>query len=145
MVGKRSLGKWVGVRALILSLVGVQACFVLIPLVVIRYMSKPSGYTAEAEIRARADKAYAAAVALAEEKDVKILERSDSEFRIEVTDGTQKASFKAVPVSSGRCKVTVTANLPKMEDRKEAEKELALRVIQKVCERLGVRYSVTKG
>jgi len=64
--------------------------------------------------------------------------------RIEVTDGVQKASLKAVRRASRTSEVTVTADIPKGKDEKAIEKELALRVLSTVCDRLGVSYKITK-
>ncbi len=117
---------------------------VLIPVVIVHYLRSADEYTAKAQISAPAERVYTTAVAIAQEKDLKILERNDRDLRIEVTDGRQKGSLKAARLAGGKCEVTVTAGLKGAEDRKAQERELALRVFERLCERLGVRYTVTK-
>ena len=96
-----------------------------------------------------AEKVYGAAITLAEERApvVKILNRDDAKLLLEVTDDIQKASFKAESISPDKTAVIVKADVPKVEGKekeyeKEQGKELALRIIHSVCDRLGVKYTI---
>jgi hypothetical protein len=65
-----------------------------------------------------------------------------------VTDDIQKASFKAEPINPQTTAVIVKADVPKVEGKEkeyetEQEKELALRIINKVCTKLNVKCTVT--
>ena len=66
-----------------------------------------------------------------------------------MTDDIQKASFKAESISQEKTAVIVKADVPKVEGKekeyeKEQEKELALRIIDKICAKLNVQCTVTK-
>jgi len=94
-----------------------------------------------------AEKVYATAVSMAEEKDLKVLKKEDEKLYLEVTDGKQTASFKAEATDKGNTIMTIVASLPPEETKelkKEGEKELALRIVNRVCDRLEVQCTITK-
>jgi hypothetical protein len=128
------------ISAMVVSMIG---CIAAIP-VAIKYYQEKQNYVAKAELPAPAEKVYDAAVSLAEEKDLKILNKDDAKRMIEVTDGKQIASLTAVSVGSEKTEITVMASIPEAKEKKAEEKELALRVIDRVCERLGVTYTIVK-
>jgi hypothetical protein len=144
MVGIRGVVRAVRVPAVALMLVAVQACMVLIPVVIIHYLRSSSGYTAQAQIPVAAEKVYATALTLAQEKDFQIVSKDDQDLKVKVTDGKQEASLKAVRIDAGTCAVTVTANVRDAKDKKAESEELALRVFERLCERLKVSYKITK-
>lgn len=74
------------------------------------------------------------------------MKRDDSGRLLEITDGVQTASIKAVPLTNEKTEMVVVADVPKSAGGKEREKEqeLALRIIRSVADRLGVRYEITK-
>ena len=135
----RNMGLLV-VSAMVLSILG---CVAAIPVAVVYYKDQQK-YHATAEIPVLPDKVYAAAVSLAEEKELKIVKKDDANRIIVVTDGKQTASLSAKPLGDDKTEVAVVADIPEAKERKEEQKELAMRVIDKVCERLGVTYTVTK-
>jgi hypothetical protein len=57
---------------------------------------------------------------------VKIVKRDDSGRLLEITDGSQTASLKAVPLASDRTEIVVVADAPKAQVEKNGEQELAL-------------------
>jgi hypothetical protein len=125
-------------------------CIAAIP-IAIKYAKSKQGYVAEAEIPAPAEKVYRAAISLAEERApvVKILKKDDVKLFLEVTDDIQKASLKAESISQEKTAVIVKADVPKVEGKekefeKDGEKELALRIIDKICTKLNVQCTVTK-
>jgi len=142
MARPRSVAKSLCVAGLALTLVSMQACMLLIPVMIIKYMRSSDHYTATAKIPVAAENVYAAALALANEKGIQILTKDDAGLRLEVTDGVQKASLKAERRASRSSEVTVTADIPKGKDEKAIEKELALRILSRICDRLGVSYKV---
>ena len=117
-------------------------CIAAVP-VVVYYQSK-SDYVATVELNASAADVYQAAV---EEVDarpqLKIVEKKDPDMFLEVTDGKQTASVKAVSIEANRSKLIVTADIPGIEQEKE--EELALRAIDIICKRLGVTYQLVEG
>jgi len=148
---KRNSGvtmKFLGYLITVVTTFSFFACIAAIP-IAIKYAKSKEGYVAEAEIPAPAEKVYRTAISLAEERApvVKILNKDDAKLLLEVTDDIQKASFKAESISSEKTAVIVKADVPKVEGKekeyeKEQEKELALRIIHNVCDRLGVKYTI---
>jgi hypothetical protein len=135
--------KRVGALMLSAMLFSIFGCIAAIP-VAVKYIKDNQQYSAKAELPAPAEKVYAAAVSMAEEKDVKILQKDDAKLMIEVTDGKQTASLTAAAVNSEKTEITVTASIPEAQEKKTEEKELALRIIDRVCERLGVAYTIVE-
>ena len=116
-------------------------CIAAIP-VAIMYYEEKENYVAKADLPAPAQKVYNTAVSMADEKELKILEKNDKDLMVKVTDGKQTASLKAVPISSDKTQITVTSSIREAKDRKEEEKELALRIIDKLCAKLDVKYTI---
>jgi len=153
MSNKRNSGvtmKFLGYLITVVTAISFFACIAAIP-IAIKYAKSKEGYVAEAEIPAPAEKVYRAAIALTEERApvVKILKKDDAKLFLEVTDDIQKASFKAEATSPDKTAVIVKADVPKVEGKekeyeKEQEKELALRIIDKICAKLNVQCTVTK-
>lgn len=135
--------------AIIVASMFLVSCFAAIP-VAIRYARNANQTKAQAEMPVSAEKVYSTAVEMAKEKDLKILKQKDDKMYIEVTDGVQTGSLKAKPIGSDRSEVTVVASLPSQEGeerehRKAREKELTLRIINRVCDRLKVQCTIEKG
>jgi len=153
MSNKRNSGvtmKFLGYLITVVTAISFFACIAAIP-IAIKYAKSKEGYVAEAEIPAPAEKVYRAAIALTEERApvVKILKKDDAKLLFEVTDDIQKASFKAESISQEKTAVIVKADVPKVEGKekeyeKDREKELALRIIHKICAKLNVQCTVTK-
>ena len=138
----RSVGM-LAVSAMVLSVLG---CVAAIPIAV-KYYKDQNQTVAKAEMAVPAEKVYATAVSMAEEKDLKVLKKEDEKLYLEVTDGKQTASFKAEATDKGNTIMTIMASLPPeetKEQKKEEEKELALRIVNRVCERLEVQCTITK-
>ncbi len=136
----------IGLLMMSVVVLSVLGCIAAIP-VAVMYMKDANQAVAKAEMPAPADKVYATAVSMAEEKDVKILKKEDEKLYLEVTDGVQTASFKAEPEGDQKTAVIVTSTVTSegtKEEKKTQEKELALRIINRVCERLEVQCTITK-
>ncbi len=131
------------VSSMVLSIFG---CIAAIP-VAVMYYKEQNQTVAKAEMAVPAEKVYATAVSMAEEKDLKVLKKEDEKLYLEVTDGKQTASFKAEATDKGNTQMTIMASLPSEENKeqkKEQEKELALRIVNRICERLEVQCTITK-
>ena len=124
----------------------VTGCVLLAVPVAIKYYQSTREYVATAEIGMDAEAVYRTAVkeAQARSSTIKILKRDDSGRLLEITDGSQTASLKAVPLASDRTEIVVVADVPKSAGGKKAEQELALKIISIVADSLGVKYEVTK-
>ena len=124
----------------------VTGCVLLAVPVAIKYYQSTREYVATAEIGMDAEAVYRTAVkeAQARSSTIKILKQDDSGRLLEITDGSQTASLKAVPLASDRTEIVVVADVPKSAGGKKGEQELALRIISTVADSLGVKYEVTK-
>jgi hypothetical protein len=60
------------------------------------------------------------------------------------TDGKQTASLKVTELGGRETELIVKADVPDVEEEKKSEEELAFRVIDAVCNSLGVKYTVVK-
>ena len=133
----------------ILAVIFMFACIAAVPLIVM-YAKSDKGYVSTVEVPAPADKVYQTAIRETEARpNLKILKRDDAERYIEITDGVQKASVKATPVSPEKTELVVMANVPKPEEggkelEKEKEKELSLRVVNVLCDGLDVKCNVVE-
>ena len=138
----QDMSRPVGMLLMSIMARSVLGCIAAIPVAVIYYKDKQK-YVATAELPAPAEKVYAAAVSLAEEKELKIVKQDAEKRLIEVTDGKQTASLSAKLLGADKTEIAVVADIPESKERKEEQKELAMRVIDKVCERLGITYTIT--
>ena len=122
-----------------------MGCILAVP-VAIKYYQSTREYVATAEVGVDADAVYRAAIKEDEARSstIKITRRDDSGRLLEITDGVQAASFKAVSLDGQRAEIVVVADIPKSAGGKAKEEELALRIIRIVADSLGVRYELTK-
>ncbi len=132
--------------AAMLVVMSMFACIAAVPLI-IHYAKSDKGYVSTVEVPASADKVYQTAIRETEARpNLKILKRDDAERFIEITDGVQKASAKATPVGPEKTELVVVADIPKTDESKEMEKkkgkELSLRVVNVLCDSLGVKCNV---
>jgi hypothetical protein len=126
--------------AVVLSAFG---CLLAVP-VAVNYYQSTREYVATAEVAEDAQTVYRTAVkeAQARASTIRIVRRDDSGRLLEITDGVQTASIKAVSLSGERTEIVVVADVSK--GGKEKEQELALRIIRILADSLGVRYEITK-
>ena len=132
----------------LVAVMSMLACIAAIP-IAIKYMKSDEGFVAEAEIPAPAEKVYRAAVDAAKEKApvVKILEKDDAKFYLAVTDDIQKASVKVEPIDNNKAELIVMADIPQAEGvekeyEEEQEEELALRIVNRLCQRLKAKCKI---
>jgi hypothetical protein len=125
---------------------------ILAPIVAYKYMKKDNGYEVTAVMPMPAEKVYSTAVTLADERAPKItiVKKEDENMFLEVTDGMQTASVTVKKAAEeGNSDITVLASIPKQEGlekevKKEIEKELALRIVDLLCNKLEVQCTVAK-
>ena len=120
-------------------------CLLAVP-AAIQYYQSTRNYVATAEFGVPAETVYRTAIKEAQGRSstIKIMERDDSGRLLEITDGTQTASIKAVPLTDQKTSIVVVADVPESAGGKEKEQELALRIIRILADSLGVRYEITK-
>jgi hypothetical protein len=131
-----------------LTVIVMFACIAAVPLIV-KYAKSDKGYVSTVEVPATADKVYQTAIRETEARPhLKILKRDDTERFIEITDGVQKASVKATPISEEKTELVVVAQVPKTEEGKEVERkreeELSLRVVNVLCDGLSVKCNIVE-
>ena len=149
MIRKKSLVVVLATVVLGLSSMGL---IFLAPIAAYKYATKDNSYEATVEMPMAPEKVYSAAVTLADERaqKVKVVKKTDKDMFIEVTDGVQVASVKVEKgKEEGKSLVTVKANVPKEEGQKKEihegkKKELALRVVDLICNKLEVQCTLTK-
>ncbi len=137
-----------GLSVTLVTALFIVSCIAAIP-VAIKYAKSANQTKAKAEMPVPADKVYRTAVDLAKERGLQIVKQEDEKRYLEVTDGVQTASLKAEAPGNDKTEITVVANLPSQEgeekeQRKAREKELTLRVVDRLCERLEVKCTITK-
>jgi len=143
---KSTMKKGLSLMVVFLAIASMMSCIAAIP-VAVMYYKEANKTKAKAEMPVPPDKVYSTAVSMAEEKGLQIVKREDEKRYLEVTDGVQTASLKAVPMENGDTEITVVAAVPSEEEkekRKEQEKELTLRIIDRICERREVKCTITK-
>ncbi len=120
-------------------------CLLAVP-VAIQYYQSTRNYVATAEVGVPAETVYRTAIkeAQARSKTIKIAKRDDSGRLLEITDGRQTASIKAVPLTNEKTQMVVVADVPESLGGREKEQELALRIIRILADSLRVRYEITK-
>lgn len=143
MSKNKTVWNFLRMSVVVLTVTSFLSCVAAIPVAVMYYKGKEN-YVAKAELPAPAQKVYDTAVSMAEEKQVKIIEKDDKNLLIKVTDEKQTASLKAVAVSGDKTEITVTASIPEAKERKEEQKELALRIINNVCAKLEVKCTIAE-
>lgn len=135
------------------------SCIFAIP-VAIKYAKGPNKTEAKAELPAPADKVYTTSVTMAEERNLTILKRDDEKRFLEVTDGVQTGSVQAEPAGKNKTELTVVASLPpartqdelkqkketkeEKKERIEKEKDMTLRIVDRICERLEIKCKIKK-
>ena len=141
--GLRLLGRLV-VFVTVMSFLG---CVAAIPVAVV-YYEKEHEYIVTVQLPKNADKVYQTAIEVGEEMSeegkVKILKREDKKRLIEGESATQpprKGSFHVIPVDGGSSQIIATGERGKYE---KEDKALTFEAVQRVAEKLGVKYKVVK-
>ncbi len=134
--------------AIFVAALFMASCVAAIP-VAIKYAKSANQTKAKAEIPLPAEKVYRTAVDLSKQRGLQIVKEDDAKMYLEITDGVQTGSLKAEAAGSDKTEITVIASVPSKEgeekaQRKEREKELTLRVVNRLCERLEVECTVVK-
>ena len=124
----------------VLSISFILGCVAAIP-VAVYYYKTHKHQVAHAEVRKNADDLWLAVLRLAErraaeaEGKIEILKKNNTERLLEVTDGVQTASVKIIPDGRRKSKLVITSDVPKGEEKElDKEKELAARIMKRLCE-----------
>jgi hypothetical protein len=148
VINKSARQRSFAVLIIFVTAISLSSCIAAVPIAV-KWYKDADRTVAKAEMPVPAEKVYSTALTMAEEKDLEILKEERDKFLIEVTDGVQKAVVKAEPLDNEKTKLTVEASVPKVEgeekvEEKTREKELALRIVDRICTRLYVECKIVK-
>lgn len=138
---KTRRGLWIGVT-LIAGAIFMQGCITAAVVATVAIVGgSMGGYTATVEVDAPADRVYRALLgAVSTRPEVKITKQDDKDHKIKMERGKCKGSAE-VTVKNGKTVLTVKAK-SSVED--VSDEELAQRIVEVVCQDLGVEYHVVK-
>lgn len=130
----------VAVFLLVSALSALAACVAAIPAAVVYYEDEHR-YTATADVEASAPSVYAAAqrVVIADD-NLKITKRDEKGLLLEADKGSQFVSIKAAALPGGKTRLVVMAD----KDVKGADQTLAVDLVKRICDSLGVTYTLVK-
>ena len=134
---------FIGLLAMLSVAFSIMSC-VAIPVAAVIYYQSTKHFTATVEMDANADEVFNVAVAVAKNNpQLNITKQDNPSFLLEAEEKEtgRFASLKVVSLGKEKSQLIVTADagLKKKED-----KALALQVVTRVCEVLGVPYSLVK-
>jgi len=130
----------VAALVLVSTLLALAGCFAAIPAAVV-YYEDDHRYTATADVEASAASVYAAAerVVIADDS-LKFTKRDEKSLLLEADKGSQFVSIKAAALPEGKTRLVVMAD----KDVKGADQTLAVDLVKRICDSLGVTYTLVK-
>jgi len=130
----------VAALVLVSTLLALAGCFAAIPAAVV-YYEDDHRYTATADVEASAASVYAAAerVVIADDS-LKFTKRDEKSLLLEADKGSQFVSIKAAALPEGKTRLMVMAD----KDVKGADQTLAVDLVKRICDSLGVTYTLVK-
>lgn len=129
-----------GTALILVVLVGLNGCITMATVATISYIKSRSEHTAMVLLDVSPNEVYAAMekVAAATE-DLEIKKQDPEKHTMEVQSGKNTVKATAKRLESGKTEFKVTA-IAKEEEL--SHEELSLRVVERVCNELGVHYQV---
>lgn len=142
--GRTGLGKPAGLMTALTVLASVlPGCITAAVTTAVIMVSGTAQYTAKVEVKAPPEKVYAAMVRILERRtDVKTDKRDDAKLQLEFSKGKNRASAEVAKLAGGdvsELKVTAREN-----ETDVSHKDLALKIVEQVCDELGVKYEVVE-
>jgi hypothetical protein len=117
----------------------ITGCIASIP-VVVKFIEKERQYTATLDVSKEADEIYHLVVRELEKiPDVSIIKKDDSKFSIEASRAEKITRITASPTGPGKSRVMVKADAGKSW---EESKDLANRVVRRICEEVQMRCTL---
>ena len=137
MVGQRRFQAWIVSALAVLFL---TSCIVAVP-ALITHFSSSKEETAIVQIPAEPRAVYDAAVRLTEKNpEIELVKKDDKKLLVEARRGDLFASVKANKIENDQTQLVVMADAAGTADNRE----LALRIATKICDELGVKYTVAE-
>jgi hypothetical protein len=127
---------------LLLTATVLHGCITTAVIATIAVIAGDSGHTVTVEVENTPAEVYNAMLRVVDRTpNVKIDKRDDKKYLLEVSRGKNSAEANVKLHDDGRTLLTVTADAG--EKGKEDE-DLALEVVEKICDELGVKYRVVE-
>lgn len=138
---KKTAGKLalLGVCFLLLNTTG---CITAAVTATVVYVMSTLEYTASVEVQASPQKVYDTMnKILKQHPDVEVISRDDNKLCLEIKKGknTAKAQVSVNPNGATLLKVTAREN-----ESEASHKDLAFKIVTKVCDELGVKYKISE-
>ena len=113
----------------------------LLPVAVIAYKKGTKFNTAKVQVQAAADELYSAALGIIyDDPAIELRKKDDKKMKVEGRKGKLLAKIEVKALDSGTAELIVKADAGK----KKADKELALHIVERICDILGVKYEVVE-
>jgi uncharacterized protein (DUF697 family) len=130
------------IPALFLIILGLSAQGCVLAVVPLIYAVMGDEATATVEIPRPVDEVYKAGLDIARNDKNLVVEKIDpAERTVWIKKGTQTAVVKVVPIDAGKTQLIFTVD---SGVNQEEDKRLALRGAGRVCDALGVKYTVVE-
>jgi hypothetical protein len=130
----------VAALVIVSGLIVLVGCFAAIPVAVVYYEDKHR-YTATADVAASAENVYDAADrVVGADASLKITQKDDKGHLLEADKGAQFVSIKATALPDGKTRLVVMAD----KAAKAADQTLAVDLAKRICDSLGVTYTLVK-
>lgn len=136
-------GRRTGLAVALVALVTiVQGCITAAVATAVIYVAGTTQYTAKVQVNASPDKVYAAMLRILDRRpDVTVEKRDDIKHKLEIAKGKNHATAQVELAGSGLAELKVTA---RENETDASHKELAMKIVQQVCDDLGVKYQVVE-
>jgi hypothetical protein len=120
----------------VIIMFSMTGCVATIP-VVVKFIEKERQYTAKLEVPKEADEIYQIVVREIEKlPDVRIIRKDDSKLSVEASRAEQTTRITALTTGAGKSMVAITADAGK---NWEDSKELAQRVVRRICQEVNMQ------
>lgn len=142
--GRTRVGRPAGLTLALMALaIVLPGCITAAVTGAVIYVAGTLQYTATVELKAPPDKVYAAMLRILERRtDIKVDKRDDAKLKLEISKGKNQATAAVAKLADANSsELTVTA---RENETDMSHKDLALKVVQQVCDELGVKYEVVE-
>jgi hypothetical protein len=113
-----------------------------LPLAAIAYKKGTKFNKATVQVQAAANDVYSTAIGVInDDPAIELLKKDDEKLKAEARKGKLLAKIEVKKLDNGNTKLIVKADAGK---DKKADKELALRIVKRICDTLGVKYVVNE-
>ena len=131
-----------GTVLMLVGLIGLSGCITAATVATIAYIISQTEHTAVVLLDVSPDEVYSAMKQVAADtEDLKIKKQNPEKHTMEVQRGKRTVKATVKRLESGKTEFKVTASSKEEELSHEA---LALRVVERVCNELGVHYQVVE-